>query len=283
MTYEISEAQIAAFCAQNSAVIEAYLESKEWRRNREGGPRNIWYRKEVAWNLCPSCDDPEGPINDDPYCLEHDDATWSLAWPCGAGAAARDVLHTLCRAEGRGPDEILRALALRDRDEVRVKCGSSLWQELRHPDLGIDLFLALDKVLALASGNGKADHEEGTYSFGDHPHAVELVSENEVLFSFRHAEPPTRDSRPTASRRAAQDLFSAAYALAHPSDRRTHVARRYATGEWTTVEVMGPEDFPPPTPLEVQVGSLFHRFNLIAWTLDRALTSQHSNCSSRTA
>ncbi|MGK5446694.1 hypothetical protein [Streptomyces radiopugnans] len=273
MTYEISDAQVASFRSHGSAVIEAYLESKAWQRNRGDGPRNIWYRQEVAWDLCPYCDDPDGPVQEDPYCPLHDDTAWALLWPCVGEAATHDALRTLCYTEERGPEKILRALSLRDRDEVRVRCSSSLWPEIRTVDSAIYFFKALDEVLASAAGHDTSTSAGDSYTLGEHPYTVELVSENEVLFSFPHEEPPTRDGPPSASRRAAQRLYSAACDQMRSSNRSTHVARRYATGEWTTVEVVGPEDLPPPTLLEADVGSLIHQFGLTTWKLDEALPS----------
>ncbi|MFF9497284.1 hypothetical protein [Streptomyces flaveolus] len=267
MTYEISDTQVTEFRAHGSAIIEAYLESKDWQRNRGDGPRNIWYRQNIAWNLCPYCDDPDGPIKEDPYCPVHNDATWALVLPCEDGATAYDALRTLCRVEGRGPEKILHALTLRGRDEVRAQCGTSLWREIPTPSFGIEFFATLDDVLALAAGLN-----EGPQPPNKHPYTVELVSGNEVLFSFPHHEPPTRDNSPSASRQAAQRLYSAACGQ-EVSDRGTHVATRYATGEWTTVEVLGPEDLPPSTPLENHVSSLVHQFGLRIWTFDLALPS----------
>lgn len=273
MTYEISDTQVAAFRAYGSAVIEAYLESKEWQRNRGDGPRNIWYRQEVAYDLCWYCDNPDGPVDEDPYCPVHDDATWTLVWPCGNEAHARDALLMLCRVEGRGPEEILHALGLRDWDEVRARSERPLWQQIRHPDLGVDFFITLDKVQALAAGHDETEFAEGAYPSDGRRYEVEMVSENEVLFTFRHDEPLTRDSPPCASRQAAQDLVSVVRSEEHPSDRRTHMATRYATGEWTTVDVMMPEDLPPSTALEKHVSSLFHQYGLTTWTFDQALPS----------
>jgi hypothetical protein len=273
VAYEISDTQIASFLSHGPAVIEVYLEYKEWQRNRGDGPRNIWYRQEVAWDLCPYCDDPDGPIREDPYCPLHDEATWALVWPCTDGARAHDVLRALCSAEDRGPEEIIHALSLRDRDEVRVRCDTSLWPEIRSVDSAINFFLSLDQVLASAAGHDTTADSESSYVLGEHPYTAELVSENEVLFSFPHEEPPTRDGPPSASRRAAQRLYSAACGQMRSSDRSTHVTTRYATGEWTTVEVLGSEDLPPPTSIEAHVGSLIHQFGLTTWMLDQALPS----------
>ncbi|MEU3605998.1 hypothetical protein AB0E83_11175 [Streptomyces sp. NPDC035033] len=265
MIHELSDAQAAAFRSHGSVVIEAYLESKGWRRNLGDGPRTIWYRQEVARDLCPYCDGDEGSLVDAPSCPVHDLATWVLAWPCGNGATAHDVLRTLCRAEGRTPEEILHALALRDRDEVRARCATPLWQQMPDPDLGMELFDTLRRVLDLSAGQ---DTEK-------HPYEARLISEDEVLFTFPHEEPPTIDGPPSPSREAACLLLSAAQnEVAGPSDRSTHVATRYATGEWATVEVMGPEDLPPCTPLEAAMSSLVHQFNLVGWTLDRALPAR---------
>ncbi|WRZ89973.1 hypothetical protein OHB54_13405 [Streptomyces sp. NBC_01007] len=274
MTYEISDAQVAAFRSHGSVVIEAYLRSKEWQRNHGDGPRNIWYRQKVAWDLCPYCDDPDGPIKDDPYCPLHDDATWALVWTRGDKAKAHDALHTLCSAEGRGPEEILHALTLRDRDEIRAKCSNALWREIRMPSQGIEFFATLDDVVTLAAESGTATLDECPAPSSEYPCSVELVSENEVLFTFPHDETPTCGDS-SASRQAAQRLYSAACSQETPPDRSTHVATRYATGEWTTVEVLGPEDLPPSTPLENQVGSLFYQFSMRTWTFDQALPSGH--------
>ncbi|EFL35559.1 predicted protein [Streptomyces viridochromogenes DSM 40736] len=268
MTYDISDAQVAEFRAHGPAIIEAYLESKGWQRNRSDSPRNIWYWQKTAWNLCPYCDDPDGPIKEDPYCPAHDDATWALVWPYGDGATAYDALRTLCQAEERGPEKILHALTLRGRDEVRARGGTSFWKDIATPSLGIEFFATLNDVLALTAGP-----DEGPESPNKHPYAVELVSESEVLFSFPHDEPPTRGKSPSASRQAAQLLYAAACGQ-EDSDRGTHVATRYATGEWTTVEVLGPEDLPPSTPLENNVSSLVHQFGLRIWTFDLALPSK---------
>ncbi|MGX1541155.1 hypothetical protein [Streptomyces adustus] len=280
MPYDISDDQVASFRSHGSAVIEAYLESKGWQRNRDDGPRNIWYRQEVAVDLCSYCDDPDGPIKEDPYCPVHDDARWALVWPCRNGSAAHDALLTLCRTEGRGPQEVLHALTLRDRDEVRARCRTSLWRETRTPDYGIDFFVTLDEALASAAGHGLASPDESPRASSEHPYTVELISENEVLFSFRHNEPPTCDSSHSASRQAAQSLYLAACGQEHSSNRGTHVATRYATGEWTTVEVLGPEDLPQPSPLENHMSSLVHQFGLMTWTFDQALPSTRTARSS---
>ncbi|WP_225799135.1 hypothetical protein [Streptomyces sp. NK15101] len=255
MTYEISDAQAATFRSHDSVVIEAYLESKGWRRNLGEGPRNIWYRQEAARDLCPHCDDS---LLNDSACPVHDRASWVLAWPCGNGATAHDVLRTLCRAEDREPEEVLHALTLRDRDEVRARCETPLWRQIADPHLGIDFFATLDKVLNLSVERNIEAHR----------YTVGLVAEDEVLFTFPREESPSIDG-------SARLLYSTARnEVEGPSDRSTHVATRCATGEWTTVEVMGAEDLPPLTPLESEVSSLVHQFDLVKWTLDRALPSR---------
>jgi hypothetical protein len=279
MPYEISDAQVTSFRSHGYTVGEAYLGSKGWQRIRGDGPRNIWYRQKVAKNLCPYCDDPDGLSGEDPYdpyCPVHDDATWALLWPCVGEAGNYDALHTLCRVEDRGPEEILHALTLRDRDEVRAKSTTPLWKQFGDPLGGIDFFLALDKALALASGGDASTLDEDPYELDSHSYRVELASENEVLFTFPHDQPPRPGIPPTESRRAAERLYSAAPCQEPPSDRWTHVPARYATGEWTTVEVMGPEDLPPPTLLQDWVESLAHKFDLITWTYDPALPSERS-------
>ncbi|MFI0895011.1 hypothetical protein [Streptomyces sp. NPDC020983] len=173
--------------------------------------------------------------------------------------------------EDRTPEKILHALTLRDRDEVRAKCRTPLWKEFSDPVSGIEFFVTLDGVLALAAGIDTAALEEGSYAIGGHPFSVELTSESEVLFTFNHAEPPRHGSSPAASRRAAELLYSAAHDYGRSSDRGTHVATRYATGEWTTVEVLGPEDLPQPSALDKRIGTLVHQFDLTTWTLDQAL------------
>ncbi|NYI03818.1 hypothetical protein [Allostreptomyces psammosilenae] len=192
-------------------------------------------------------------------------------------------MQTLCRVEGRGPQVILHALTLRDRDEVRAKCGRPLWREIRAPDSAIEFFATLGDALASAAGQDTAADDGSPHISIERPYSVELVSENEVLFSFHHDEPPTRDGSPSASREAAQELYSAARSQERPSDRLTYVATRCATGEWTTVEVLGPEDLPPMTPLEGHVSSLVHEFGLQSWTYDQALPSHRRTSSSRTA
>ncbi|MBP2585418.1 hypothetical protein J3A78_005896 [Streptomyces sp. PvR006] len=255
MTHEISDTQVATFRSHGSAVIEAYLESKGWQRKLGEGPRNIWYRQEAARDLCPYCD---ASLLNDSACPVHDRATWVLAWPCGNGATAHDVLRTLCRVEDREPEEVLHALTLRDCDEVRARCETPLWRQTADPHLGIDFFATLDKVLDLsAEQNGEA-----------HRYTAGLVAENEVLFTFPYEESTSIDG-------PAHLLYSIAQnELKGPSDRSTHVAARYATGEWTTVEVIGAEDLPPRTSLEAEVSSLVHQFGLVKWTLDRALPSR---------
>ncbi|WP_436988536.1 hypothetical protein [Streptomyces sp. enrichment culture] len=182
--------------------------------------------------------------------------------------------------EDRGPEEIIHALSLRDHDEVRARCSTSLWPEIRSVDSAINFFLSLDQVLASAAGGNTTAESESSYVIGEHPYTAELVSENEVLFRFPHREPLTHGDSRSASQRAAQRLYSAACGQIRSSDRSTHVARRYATGEWTTVEVVGPEDLPPPTPLEAHVGSLIHQLDLTTWTLDEALPSRRPPSSS---
>lgn len=266
MVVEISEAHAREFRSHGGAVVEAYLESKGWRRQLGGGPRNVWYLQELARDLCPSCDDPDGPVEEDTYCGSHDGAAWVLLWPCGAGAGPHDVLHTLCQVEGRGPGEILRALSLRDRDEVRAMSDTPLWQVTCTPEDGSNFFWTLDRVLALTTG-------EETVLSGEEPcpYSAQLVSENEVLFAFPHEEELAGEGSPFLGREAAQHLHSTAQRAVRPSNRATHVAKRYATGEWTTVQVLGPEDWGPGTPLERHVTSLVHEFGLTTWMFDRSL------------
>ncbi|MFD1832556.1 hypothetical protein ACFSJS_23340 [Streptomyces desertarenae] len=178
MTYEISDTQIASFISHGPAAIEAYLESKDWKRNRGYGPRNIWYRQEVAWDLCPYCDDPGSAPREDPYCPLHDDAAWALVWPCSDGTTDHDVLHTLCSVEDRGPEEIIHALSLRDHDEIWARCSTSLWPEIRSVDSAINFFLSLDHVLASAAGRNTTADSESSYAISEHPYTAELVSEN---------------------------------------------------------------------------------------------------------
>ncbi|MGA5872404.1 hypothetical protein [Streptomyces cinereoruber] len=167
--------------------------------------------------------------------------------------------------EGRGPEEVLRALTLRDRDEVRARCATPLWQQISDPELAMEFFATLGKVLDLSA---EQDAEK-------HPYTARLLSENEVLFTFPHEEPPTIDGPPSPSREAARLLLSAARnEVEGPGDRSTHVATRYATGEWTTVEVMASEELPPPTSLEAAMSSLVHQFDLVGWALDRALPAR---------
>ncbi|MEW5658786.1 hypothetical protein ACPCAE_05690 [Streptomyces cinereoruber] len=265
MIHEISDTQAATFRSHGSVVIGAYLESKGWRRNLGDGPRNIWYRQAAARDLCSYCDSREGSLGGDPACPVHDRATWVLAWPCGDGATTHDVLRTLCRVEGRGPEEILHALTLRDRDEVRARCATPLWQQISDPDLAVEFFATLGEALDLSA---EQDTEK-------HPYTARLLSENEVLFTFPHEEPPAIDGPPSPGREAARLLLSAARnEVEGPGDRSTHVATRHATGEWTIVEVMASEDLPPSTPLEATMSSLVHQFDLVDWTLDRALPAR---------
>ncbi|MCB8905787.1 MULTISPECIES: hypothetical protein [unclassified Streptomyces] len=265
MTHEISDTQVATFRSHGSAVIEAYLESKGWQRNLGDGPRNIWYRQEAARDLCPYCDCGDDSLVNDPACPVHDRATWVLTWPCGDGATAHDVLRTLCRVEDREPEEVLHALTLRDRDEVRARCDTPLWRQTPDPDWGIEFFATLGRVLDLSAEQNTKRHQ----------YTVGLVSENEVLFTFPHEESPSVDGPPSPGREAACRLYSTAQnEVEGPSDRSTHAATRYATGEWTTEAVISTEDLPPSTPLEAEVSSLVHQFSLMKWTLDRALPSR---------
>ncbi|WP_414506551.1 hypothetical protein [Streptomyces sp. NEAU-L66] len=247
----MTEDQIKTFMKVPKQRVAAFLKRSGWQLLPQEHSGTVWTVQDGGERegLCTVCDGARGGFDvgidyQDLYCPEHEDPVAALVYPPRGTPGAEAVVRALCSRERMRPKELLNALTLERRDEVRLYLHESLFafpvQAVVYEHAIHDLF----EILRLCYDCAGAGQHDDALTYSD----VIFAAPDEVTLSF--GRPYAEETGEAAervralSRQAAEQLCTTLDGL-HSSERDRSVVRQYATGELTLAEVVGPEDYRP--------------------------------------
>lgn len=262
------EDQAKQFMAVPGRDVIAWLERQGWTRPADESSGSVWtVRGGNKDKLCYVCDDFDG-YGRETYCAEHEDPVAALVYPVRDRRGAEATLRTICAQERMTADELLHVLTLRGCHEAHLYFTDSLFQFPADIENLWRALADLTEIMRVSYDAAGAENANGSaYS-----HAS-LVAPDHVVFGYGYGDEEEDEEAPKdrngasepeerfrAPARRAAEVLQTTLSLLHPSPRATSVVRRYATGELTMVEVVGPEDFKPAAGPERELWDMLDNF-----------------------